>query len=665
MRAGEVDAHVKGGLGVNLEAVKETRTVPVKFNSFLDEWLQEVKQGAPSTVELGRRFAHKLVQQWRDIDDASAELIYCDGAGDGGIDVAYLDREDDDGSGESAGTKGHTWYLIQSKYGSAFKGESTLLIEGQKVIDTLAGNRERLSSLADGLLERLMTFRNGAAERDRIVLAFGVERALTEAQKRALSDLRTIGRERIGPLFEVEVISVETIYERTLDEAVAAFKEQRTILLEAALVQSGSNLLVGSTSLLNLYGFMKAYREKTEDLDQLYEKNVRRFLGPRGKVNRGMQDTLRDAPEQFGLYNNGITIVVTNFESAGEGKFRLIEPYVVNGCQTTRTIWEVFRIRLEAGGTGSNPELEAWQKRATAGVVITKVVKVGSDGEALLEAITRFTNTQNAIREKDFLALTSDFKGWAQQMADRYGVYLEIQRGGWESRRALQKQHPEVRQFTEMANAFDLLKVYGAGWLGEAGLAYGKNPPFLPNGTIFKRIINQEGLAEVEPFGVDDLYASYLLKSAADSYGFGRGAAEDSRRQTRFLYYMVVIDLLREVLSRGHMATNHHALSTALIKLSEEVNAQARESLLNTAIEVIGTYLTQGSDNSLFDEPAYKNTFYFDLNAYLKWEKLGKSEADSPRLRAQLAVTKMFMGQKMGGKESQRDIILSAIRSGP
>jgi hypothetical protein len=31
-----------------------------------------------------------------------------------------------------------------------------------------------------------------------------------------------------------------------------------------------------------------------------------------------------------------------------------------------------------------------------------KVVKVGIEGEQLLEQITRHTNTQNAIREKDF-----------------------------------------------------------------------------------------------------------------------------------------------------------------------------------------------------------------------------------------------------------------------
>jgi hypothetical protein len=213
-----------------------------------------------------------------------------------------------------------------------------------------------------------------------------------------------------------------------------------------------------------------------------------------------------------------------------------------------------------------------------------------------------------------------------------------------------------------MANAFDLLKVYGAGWLGEAGTAFGKNPPFLPNGTIFKRIVNQEGIAEGEPFGVDDLYASYLLKSAADTFEFGRGAKADSRRQSRFLYYMVVLDLLREVLSRGGLPVTHHGLSSALIKVFRPGKEQAKDALLNTAIEVIDTYFTQGGDNSLFDEPAYKNSFYFDLNGYLKWEKLGKTEADSPRFRQLLAVTKMFMGQKMGGQPAQRELILSGVK---
>lgn len=61
---------------------------------------------------------------------------------------------------------------------------------------------------------------------------------------------------------------------------------------------------------------------------------------------------MRNAPERFGLYNNGITIVVTDFVLGEDGVIELIEPYVVNGCQTTRIIWEVCYQKLEAGWYG-------------------------------------------------------------------------------------------------------------------------------------------------------------------------------------------------------------------------------------------------------------------------------------------------------------------------
>jgi hypothetical protein len=139
------------------------------FTAFREQWLEEITSGEPSAVEKGRRFAHKLITQWRDTDVESAEIHYCDGAGDGGIDAAYLHR------GEALNPEapeGDTWYLVQSKYGSAFTGPKTLLFEGQKVIETLDGRRSQLSSLVGGLLERITNFRASASELDRIILVY-------------------------------------------------------------------------------------------------------------------------------------------------------------------------------------------------------------------------------------------------------------------------------------------------------------------------------------------------------------------------------------------------------------------------------------------------------------------------------------------------------------
>lgn len=628
----------------------------VEFGEFRLSWLESVTDGTPSTRELGKRFALKLVTQWLDTSETTADFVYCDGAGDGGIDVALLDTGSDESSAE-ADESGHTWYLVQSKYGAAFSGANTLLVEGQKVIDTLDGKRLRLNSLAEGLLERLRNFRNSASTSDKIILVFATEAALNDTEKRALEDLRAMGVARLGPLFDVETISIETIFTRLQEEEAANAAKRLAVKLDAQVVASGPDLLVGSVGLAKLYEFLKGYRDQTGDLDRIYEKNVRRFLGGRGKVNKAMQATLRDAPERFGLYNNGITVVVHDYLANPAGVV-LIEPYIVNGCQTTRTIWEVFHQRYGAGGTGVNPEIEAWKARATSGVVVTKIVKVGTSGEALLQAITRYTNSQNAVREKDFLALTGDFRTWQRELANRYDLYLEIQRGGWDSQKALQNTNPRTKQFVSNANAADLIKVYGAGWLGEAGTAFGKNPPFLPDGSIFRRIVNG-GEIDGGAFGVVDLHAAYLLQQATNAYGFGRGAEKSSRRQTRFLFYMVVLDLLKDILSRGSLPTDLRNVSRALSAVLR--NESAKAALLDQAVEVVDSYFTQGADDSVFSEPAYVNSFNTDLNAFLKWEKLGKLDAETPRLRSALAINKSVMGRSTGGQLAPRQAILNVL----
>ncbi len=209
----------------------------------------------------------------------------------------------------------------------------------QKVMDTLDGQRLRLSSLAEGLLERLTIFRRKATERDQIVLVFATETPLNTEQRRVLEDVRNMGRGRLGAIFDVEAVSIETVFQNNQKTITST---QLNVPLEAMMVKSGPDLLVGSISLMKLYAFLKAYRDRTEDLDQLYEKNVRRFLGGRGRINKAMQLTLQSAPEQFGLYNNGITLVVKGFEHNINNTYELIDPYVVNGCQTTKTIWGVF-----------------------------------------------------------------------------------------------------------------------------------------------------------------------------------------------------------------------------------------------------------------------------------------------------------------------------------
>ena len=72
----------------------------ITFNSFKEQWLESIKEENPPTIELGRRFASKLLTQWLEIEGAGNDLVYCDGSGDGGIDVAYLDRAETNDTAE-------------------------------------------------------------------------------------------------------------------------------------------------------------------------------------------------------------------------------------------------------------------------------------------------------------------------------------------------------------------------------------------------------------------------------------------------------------------------------------------------------------------------------------------------------------------------------------
>ena len=306
---------------------------------------------------------------------------------------------------------------------------------------------------------------------------------MSESDREALNDLRVLGKERLGRLFDVEDVSLKTIWEKTRETAL---QPTLSLTLSGNFVDPSSGLAGGTVSLIDLYEFLKAYRSKTGNLDQLYERNVRQFLGGRRKINKGIAQTLQNTPEIFGLYNNGITIVVSDFStSKSDDSCALFDPYVVNGCQTTKTIWEELSQRLEAGGTGHDASISEWRAKAERGVVVTKIVKGDS---ASINDITRYTNSQNAVREQDFLALRKDFAGWKQEMNVRHDIFLEIQRGGWDSQRAYQKAHPRTKQFTKYANAFDLVKVYGAGWLREPGHAFGRSAPFLPGGSVFPTI---------------------------------------------------------------------------------------------------------------------------------------------------------------------------------
>ena len=141
------------------------------------QWLEDVQADSPSTTQLGNRFAQKILRDWLEIDEATAEVILCDGAGDGGIDAAVFVKAD-----PAEGIDGTTWILVQSKYGTALSGPNTITLEAQKLFATLEGRRPALSSLSAELVERLKNFLSNKGIGDKLEYVVATSRKLTDEE---------------------------------------------------------------------------------------------------------------------------------------------------------------------------------------------------------------------------------------------------------------------------------------------------------------------------------------------------------------------------------------------------------------------------------------------------------------------------------------------------
>ena len=132
---------------------------------------------------------------------------------------------------------------------------------------------------------------------------------------------------------------------------------------------------------------------------RLLEANVRTFLGARGKVNKGIAETLAREPEHFMAFNNGLVLVCDEaaFGRCADGSIGislLKGVQIVNGGQTTSSIYFAAR---------ENRTLDLGNVMVPAKIIILK----GTDDngrERLIANISRFANSQNAVKTSDLSA---------------------------------------------------------------------------------------------------------------------------------------------------------------------------------------------------------------------------------------------------------------------
>lgn len=133
---------------------------------------------------------------------------------------------------------------------------------------------------------------------------------------------------------------------------------------------------------------------------RLLEANVRSFLSVKAKgVNAGLQNTLRNAPERFMAYNNGIVLVADEMrlDRASDGSPGIVwlrGMQIVNGGQTTASIF--FAKKKYA-------DTDLSKVRVPAKIIVMKEADPAKE-EALVSDISRYANSQNSVRQSDLSA---------------------------------------------------------------------------------------------------------------------------------------------------------------------------------------------------------------------------------------------------------------------
>jgi hypothetical protein len=129
---------------------------------------------------------------------------------------------------------------------------------------------------------------------------------------------------------------------------------------------------------------------------RLLEGNVRSFLTAKGKINKGIRNTLLNEPGMFFAYNNGIAATATEADirntAHGLSLLRATDLQIVNGGQTTASLANALAEPAALANLGS---VFVQMKLS--------VVSPERSGE-VIPLIAKYANSQNRVSEADFFS---------------------------------------------------------------------------------------------------------------------------------------------------------------------------------------------------------------------------------------------------------------------
>lgn len=185
---------------------------------------------------------------------------------------------------------------------------------------------------------------------------------------------------------------------------------------------------------------------------RLLERNVRAFLQVKGAVNKGIRDTIKNEPQMFLAYNNGISVTAESVElgrtdSGHQMIVGIHDMQIVNGGQTTASIFN----------TGRREKVDL------SHVFVQMKLTVIADAarmDEIVPLISAYANTQNKIQIADFSS-NGPFHRSIEELSRTVWTplpetgekqskwFYERARGQFADMRAREHTKAEIRKFDE------------------------------------------------------------------------------------------------------------------------------------------------------------------------------------------------------------------------
>lgn len=411
------------------------------------ELRNEIKIEAAGSIDFeveafARVFARRL-EEAEQIFDLNVEALQCRGPRGRRLELLGYAEDATDGS----------LTILASRY---FGTNSSLTLTDAK--DALGRATGFIESAADGWLNENLE----PSSRESEYASYFRQRLKSGAVSRIRVALITDGvmSARIRTIESDTIAGLKTTFEiwdqrRILDVAQPETRSEDIEIDFTRWLPNGLPCLIASSDDSSLPSYLAVLPARVlvdifeEHGSLLLESNVRTFLSARGAINRGIQETLRDAPDRFLAYNNGLTTTAVDVEveNVRRGTFlKSIKGWqIVNGGQTTASIAHFLRASKERNVDGVSVQMKL-------------VVVDPAEASSVVHAVAKFANSQNRISGADLFS-THDFHVRMEQISRRLrapakegqqyqsGWYYERARGQWENDRTARGALSEQKKF--------------------------------------------------------------------------------------------------------------------------------------------------------------------------------------------------------------------------